>query len=64
MAFSELLPLAPLALCSVLLLRMQEFQTLLLFSAPVTGWDFSCGKSNLYLFPYQMGQKSHHSMTE
>lgn len=43
---------------------MQEFQTLLLFSAPVTGWDFSCGKSNLYLFPYQVGQKSHRSMAE
>lgn len=47
------------------LLRMQEFQMLLVFSIPVTGWDFSCGESNLYyLFPYQMGQKSHHSMAE
>lgn len=40
-------------------LRMQEFQMSLLFSIPVTGWDFSCGESNLcYL------QQSHHSMAE
>lgn len=47
------------------LLRMQEFQMLLVFSIPITGWDFSCCESNVYyLFLYEMGQKSHHSIAE
>lgn len=47
------------------LLKVQEFQMLLLFGIPVTGWDFSSGESSLcYLFAYQMGQKSHLSMAE